>query len=228
MKGIAKFAPKNKPLLLGFLISVLGTLPLGYLNVISLQIRLEEGSWSMTLFILGIVFVEFFVLKAVGFGAKWLVAQKKLLLFIDIFTIVFFSSITFYFYTNIGNEKNFSLSELQLTQFPFVLGMFLNALNFMQWPYWSGIYLYLFSTEKINPKTNQNSIFILGALLGTFAGMVLFAQTGNYFLIDKKAAIGKYLNIIFAILFLVLAMLQVMNLFWKRRNLILNSKNLKT
>lgn len=228
MKGIAKFAPKNKPLLLGFLISLLGTLPLGYLNVISLQIRLEEGSWSMTLFILGIVFVEFFVLKAVGFGAKWLVSQKKLLLFIDIFTIVFFSSITFYFYTNIGNEKNFSLSELQLTQFPFVLGMFLNALNFMQWPYWSGIYLYLFSTEKINPKTNQNSIFILGALLGTFAGMVLFAQTGNYFLIDKKAAIGKYLNIIFAILFLVLAMLQVMNLFWKRRNLILNSKNLKT
>ncbi|MBE0422363.1 MAG: hypothetical protein IBX66_00320 [Lutibacter sp.] len=211
------FASKRNPIALGFFISLLGTLPLGYLNVVGLQILLEKGNWPVAAYILGIVAVEFFVLKIAAFGAKWLVEQKSLLLFIDIFTIVFFSSIAIYFYSNLENEKNFSLSQLQLAQFPFVLGLALNSLNFMQWPYWSGIYLYLFRTEKVKPNTNQNNIFIVGALLGTFAGMMLFAQAGNYFLIDKKAEVGKYLNIVFAMLFSGLALVQLINLFWKRR-----------
>ncbi len=219
MHILTNFTFKNSSFALGFFISLMGTLPLGYLNVISLQILLEKGNWATVSFIFGIVAVEFFVLKIAAFGAKWLVEQKKLLLFIDVFTIVFFSSIAFYFFFNIGNQKNFSLSQLQLIQYPFVLGLVLNSLNFMQWPYWSGIYLYLFRTEKIKPKSNQNNIFIMGALIGTFAGMMLFAQTGNYFLIDKKAAIGKYLNIIFTLIFSTLALVQFINLFWKRRKI---------
>lgn len=217
MTILTRFTFKKNAFVLGFFISLMGTLPLGYLNVIGLQILLEKGNWAASSFIFGIVAVEFFVLKIAAFGAKWLIEQKKLLLFIDIFTIVFFSSIAIYFYFNIGNEKNFSLSQLQLIQFPFVLGLALNSLNIMQWPYWSGMYLYLFRTEKIKPQTNQNNIFIMSALLGTFAGMMLFAQTGNYFLIDKKAEIGKYLNAIFTFLFLGLTLIQFVNLFWKRR-----------
>jgi len=219
MNHIANFSFKKNLFALGFFISLMATLPLGYLNVIGLQLLLEKGNWATAFFILGIVFVEFFVLKLTAFAAKWLVEQKKILLFIDIFTIVFFSSVAFYFYFNIGNEKNFTLSKLQLVQFPFALGLVLNSLNFMQWPYWSGMYLYLFRTEKIKPKSPQNNIFILGALLGTFAGMMLFAQTGNYFLIDKKALIGNYLNNIFALLFSALALMQLMNMFWKRRKI---------
>jgi len=221
MNILTRFPYNKSSFALGFFMSLFGTLPLGYLNVISLQILLEKGNWATASFIFGIVAVEFFVLKIAAFGAKWLVEQKKLLLFIDIFTIVFFSVIAFYFFFNIGNEKNFSLSQLQLVQFPFVLGLVLNSLNFMQWPYWSGIYLYLFRTEKIKPKTNQNNIFITGALLGTFVGMMLFAQTGNYFLIDNKEAIGKYLNIIFTLIFSGLALIQLINLFWKRRKITL-------
>ncbi len=216
MKILKRIPFKKYSFALGFFISLMGTLPLGYLNVVGVQILLEKGNWATTSFIFGIVAVEFFVLKIAFYGANWLVEQKKLLLLIDIFTIVFFSCIAIYFYFNIGNEKNFSLSQLQLIKFPFVLGVLLNSLNFMQWPYWSGIYVFLFRTEKIKPKTNQNNIFIRGALLGTFSGMMLFAQTGNYFLIDKKADMGKYLNVIFTFIFLGLALFQFINLFWKR------------
>ena len=199
MTILTRFAFKKNAFALGFFISLMGTLPLGYLNVIGLQILLEKGNLAATSFIFGIVAIEFFVLKIAAYGAKCLVEQKKLLLFIDIFTIIFFSSITIYFYFNIGNEKNISLSQLQLIKYPFALGMVLNSLNFMQWPYWSGMYLYLFRTGKIKSKTNQNNIFIVGALLGTFVGMMLFDQTGSYFLIDKKAEIGKYINTIFTL-----------------------------
>lgn len=217
MKLLDKYAPKNSPFLLGFGISLMGALPLGYINVISLQILLEQGNWATVSFISGIVFIEFFVLKAVSFGAKWLVEQKKLLLFIDVFTIVFFTGIATYFVTNIGNDKNFSLSQLQLAQFPFILGLLLNSLNFIQWPYWSGIYIYLFRTEKLEPHCNDNSLFIMGAMLGTLAGMLIFTHTGKYFLVENKIEMSKYLNPIFATLFLALAIGQIGKLFWKQK-----------
>lgn len=217
MKLLDKYAPKNSPFFLGFGISLMGALPLGYINVISLQILLEQGNWATVSFISGIVFIEFFVLKAVSFGAKWLVEQKKLLLFIDVFTILFFLGIAIYFITNIGNDKNFSLSQLKLAQFPFILGLLLNSLNFIQWPYWSGIYIYLFRTEKLDPRCNDNSLFIMGAMIGTLAGMLIFAHTGKYFLVENKIEMSKYLNPIFTTLFLVLAVGQIGKLFWKKK-----------
>nr|WP_315166401.1 hypothetical protein [uncultured Flavobacterium sp.] len=218
MKILDKYAPKNSPFLLGFGISLMGALPLGYINVISLQILLEQGNWATVSFISGIVFIEFFVLKAVSFGAKWLVEQKKLLLFIDVFTIAFFLGIAVYFIANIGNDKNFSLSQLQLAQFPFILGLFLNSLNFIQWPYWSGIYIYLFRTEKLDPRCNDNSLFIMGAMIGTLAGMLIFAHSGKYFIDENNIQIGNYLNIIFATLFFVLTGIQIAKFFikWKK------------
>lgn len=216
MKFLDKYAPNNSPFLLGFVISLMGALPLGYINVISLQILLEQGNWATISFISGIVFIEFFVLKAVSFGAKWLVEQKKLLLFIDVFTIVFFLGIAIYFISNVGNNKNFSLSQLQLAQFPFILGLLLNSLNFIQWPYWSGIYIYLLRTEKLDPKCNDNSLFIMGAMIGTLAGILLFVHTAKYFLVENEIGIGQYINPLFASIFLVLAVAQIGKLFCKK------------
>ena len=216
MKLLDKYIPKNNPFLLGFGISLMGALPLGYINVISLQILLEQGSSAVISFISGIVFIEFFVLKAVSLGAKWLVKQKQLLLFIDVFTIVFFTGIAFYFLVNIGSDKNFTLAQLRLAQFPFILGLLLNSLNFIQWPYWSGIYLYLFRTKKLDPRCKDNSIFIIGAMAGTSIGMLLFAHFGKQVLIENKIEINQYLNVIFALLFLVLAGIQIAKLLIKR------------
>lgn len=218
MKLLDKYIPKNSPFLLGFGISLMGALPLGYINVISLQILLEQGNSAVISFISGIVFIEYFVLKAVSFGAKWLVKQKKLLLFIDFFTIVFFTGIALYFLINMGTDKNFTLAQLSLAQFPFILGLLLNSLNFIQWPYWSGIYIYLFRTKKLDPRCKDNSVFIMGAMTGTLIGMLLFAYSGKQILIENKIEISQYLNVIFALLFLALAGIQIAKLLIKRNN----------
>ncbi len=220
MKLLVQYAPKNKPFLLGFLISIIGALPLGYINVICLQLFLEQGSWASFTFILGIITIEFFVLKIVSKIALWLVEQKKLLLFIDIFTIVFLLVIAFYFYTNIGNSKNFSLSELDLATYPFVLGLLLNTLNFIQWPYWSGIYIFLFRTERLKRQVNHQNLFIVGAMSGTLLGMLVFAFAGSYFLLENNIQMGNYLNIIFTVLFFVLGIGQLGKFILKEKKLI--------
>ena len=151
--------------------------------------------------------------------AKWLVQQKKLLLFVDIFTILFFASIAWYFVTNISSDSNFTLSQLQMAKYPFVLGVILNSLNLIQWPYWSGIYMYVFRTEKLNTTRTSNYLFITGALAGTFLGMLIFIYTGNYILEQSQAPWTTYLNPMFATLFFVLATLQIIKLIFRKNNI---------
>jgi threonine/homoserine/homoserine lactone efflux protein len=213
MKWIERYSFKNNPFKLGFLISLLGSLPLGYLNVIGLQILLEQGNLSVVSFILGIVAIEFFVLKIVSFAAHWLVGQKKLLMVIDIFTILFLGSIAWYF---ISNDKNFNLSQLQLAKHPFLLGVLLNSLNAIQWPYWSGIYIYLFRTNKLETTRKANYIFLVGALIGTFFGMLFFVYAGQYILVENNIKMTHYLNPIFSILFFTLATIQIAKLYLNR------------
>jgi hypothetical protein len=216
MKWVDKYSFKNKSFLLGFLISFMGSLPLGYLNFIGLQVLIEQGNFAIISFILGIIVVEFFVLKIVSFGAKWVVGQKRLLLFIDVFTILFFASISWYFISNISNEKNFSLSQLQFATYPVILGVLLNGLNAIQWPYWSGVYIYVFRTKKLKTTLKANYIFIIGALTGTGIGMLLFAYAGRYFLVENNIEMSHYLNPIFAILFFILASIQLVKLLINR------------
>ncbi|SHN75392.1 hypothetical protein SAMN05444395_10989 [Flavobacterium fryxellicola] len=202
-------------MVLGFSISLLGALPLGYTNVISLQILLEQGNWASLSFILGIIFVQYFVLKMVYKIARWLVNQKKLLLFIDLFTILFLLFIGLYFMISSTNEQNVSLSNLILIQYPFLLAVFLNLLNFIQWPYWSGIYIYLFRTAKLDDQIKTTNKFILGALLGTSLGMFLFAHVGQFLIVANQIKVSSYINPVFMILFLFLATVQTVKFIFK-------------
>ncbi|SDH70032.1 hypothetical protein SAMN04488062_11248 [Flavobacterium omnivorum] len=100
------------------------------------------------------------------------------------------------------NHQNISLSNLILIQYPFLLAAFLNILNFIQWPYWSGIYIYLFRTDKLDNQIKTRNKFIVGSLLGTSLGMFLFAPIGQFLIEANQIKISSYINTIFMILFL--------------------------
>lgn len=215
MKMIAALLSKKNPLVLGFLISLIGALPLGYINVISLQILLEQGNWASISFIIGIISVQYFVLTTVNKIAAWLVNQENLLLLIDLFTILFLLAIGLYFMSNTANHENSSLSHFKLAQYPFILALFLNGLNFIQWPYWSGIYIYLFRTAKLDTKKKTKNKFVLGALLGTSLGMFVFAHVGQFLIVANQIKMSTYLNPIFMTLFLFLSLVQTVKFIFK-------------
>lgn len=219
VKHISKI---KSPFFVGFIISLLGALPLGYINVIDLQILLDQGTLASSLFILGIVFIEFFVLKITSAIASWLISQKKLVLFIEWFTLIFFLIIGYYFFININNQENFSTENLPLFAYPFLLGIFLNALNFIQWPYWSGVYVLLYQNNILEQKSKENHHFIYGAMVGTFVGMTFFAQIGYYFVADHRVAFSYYLNTIFALLFLGIGVFQLINTLLKTKKKIVS------
>lgn len=157
--------------------------------------------------------------------ADWIVNQEKLFQFIDVFTILFLFNIALYFMSNIADGKNSNLSLFKLAQYPFLLAVFLNLLNFIQWPYWSGVYIYLFRTAKLDSQNSTNGIFILGAIMGTSLGMFLFAHISQFLITANQIKMSTYLNPVFMILFLFLAVLQTVKFILKNNSSLLKVAN---
>jgi hypothetical protein len=63
MKMITALFCKKNPLILGFLINLMEYLSLGYINIISLQVLLQQGNWASLSFILGINSIQYLFLK---------------------------------------------------------------------------------------------------------------------------------------------------------------------
>lgn len=218
MKLIRFSLNQRNPILLGFFISLLGALPLGYINVISLQILIEQGNFASIAFIMGIVIIQFIVLKIVSRIAVCLVQQKQIIFLIDLFTILFLLGIASYFIFDSHNQQQYNVSNLAMGHYPLLLGLLLNSINFIQWPYWSGIYVYLFRSNKL--KLNDTNLFSIGAILGTTAGMLAFAYVTQYLIIENQIELSRHLNPIFTLLFLSLGIIQTLKLIWKSSPLI--------
>lgn len=214
MLPLERFIPKKNPLQLGFAISLLGSLPLGYTNVINLQILVTQGTWASFSFILGIVFIQYFVLRIVSKMAQWLVKQTKIVLLLEIFTVLFLFVIGYYFLNPTDAVSDDALSQFQLAKYPFLLALFLNTLNFIQWPYWAGIFSYLYKNEFLN-RLHHHPTFIIGVMSGTAFGMLVFAHAGRFLLAVNQIQIGNYINPIFSMLFLSLAAIQGFKLLFK-------------
>jgi hypothetical protein len=78
-----------KNILVGFIVSFIGSIPLGYLNIIGFQIYAEFGIENLVLYLLGVVFVEAFVIYCTLIFANRLINNIKLMRLIDVFGIFF-------------------------------------------------------------------------------------------------------------------------------------------
>jgi threonine/homoserine/homoserine lactone efflux protein len=63
----------------GMLISFLGTLPMGTLNITAMQISIQESAKSALLFVLGSLTVEMIYVRISLVGIQWLQRQERLM-----------------------------------------------------------------------------------------------------------------------------------------------------
>ena len=73
----------------GFLVSFIGSIPLGYLNVIGFDIYNSTGIRSTLLYLLGVICIECCVIFLTLVFANTLHKKEKLLKFIEGFSILF-------------------------------------------------------------------------------------------------------------------------------------------
>ncbi|WP_395049372.1 hypothetical protein [Flavobacterium sp.] len=162
-----------KNITIGFLVSFVGSLPLGYLNIIGVEILSKLGINRLVFYLLGVIVVEAIVIYFTVIFAKQLVENKKLMKFIDFFAVFFLLLIAYLFYANSNQtvEGNNYLEDYARYS-PFLIGMVLCGLNFLQIPFWMGWNLYLLNAKSISLDRKLKFYYILGTLTGTFFGML--------------------------------------------------------
>ncbi|TDW47009.1 hypothetical protein EV144_10525 [Flavobacterium sp. 270] len=195
---------KAQNISVGFLVSFIGSIPLGYLNLAGLEIYTKSGLHNLVFFLFGVIFVETFVIYFTLLFAKQLVKNKKLMKIIDFFAVIFMFVLAYFFYSNATSTSGLSSNlNSYLMYSPFVIGVILNCFNFLQLPFWTSWNLYLVNSKYITTEKKLKYYYIAGTLIGVFLGMLSLIVTLQH-IFQRTNQFSEYIMPVFIPLFFVL------------------------
>jgi len=163
----------------GMLISFLGSLPLGTLNVAAMQISISDGLYPAFLFSFGSLLAEVIYVRLSLIAMDWIRKQQKLLKILEWVTLGIVLALaisSFYAAIHPKVHKNFILSS---TVHRFLLGFGMCAINPVQIPFWFGWSTVLFTKKVLLPKSSHYNLYILGIGIGTLLGNCVFIFGGR-------------------------------------------------
>ena len=192
----------------GLLISFLGSLPLGTLNVAAMQIGIQESITDALWFSFGSLLVEMVYVRLSLIGIDWVRRQEKLMMVMEWVTLAIIVALAVGSFISAskggGNAKNVML---QNNMHRFLLGMFMCAINPVQIPFWFGWSTVLFTKKILEPKPGQYNSYIIGIGLGTLMGNCVFIFGGKW-MVQRIANAQQYLNWVIGGIFALTAVIQ--------------------
>jgi threonine/homoserine/homoserine lactone efflux protein len=205
-----------KVFFVGALISFLGQLPLGNMNLTATQLSVQENYKNAWKFGFGIVLVEIIYLRLALTGMDWVVEHKVLFTIMGWLTVIVFVALgilAFVMARKQTTEKKGLLLNNKMNRF--LLGVVVSAINPVQIPFW-----FLWSTQLLNskvllPTTEQFNLFTAGAGLGSLAGLAVYIHGGKW-LITKLKTSNRGLNIFMGIVFILAGLFQLYNMLFKK------------
>ncbi|MBP6430988.1 MAG: LysE family transporter [Ferruginibacter sp.] len=200
----------------GLMISFLGSLPLGTLNVAAMQIGIQESIVDALYFSLGSLLVEMVYVRISLVGIDWIRKQEKLMKIMEWLTLAIIIALavgSFMAASKGGNANKNVLLENNMHRF--LLGMFMCAINPVQIPFWFGWSTVLFTKKVLEPKNEQYNSYIVGIGLGTLLGNAVFIFGGKW-LVERIANSQQYLNWVIGGIFALTAVIQLIKMLMKK------------
>lgn len=204
--------------LLGFIISFLGQLPLGNMNLTATQLSVQENHINAWKYAVGIVLVEIIYLRLALTGMDWVVEQRQLFLILEWATAIIFLALgvlAFVIARRQTSAKKGLLLNNKMNRF--LLGIVVSGLNPAQIPFWFLWSTQLLDSKLLLPTTTQFNIFTAGAGLGSVAGLAVYIHGGKW-LITKLKASNRALNIFMGIVFILAGLFQLYNMLSKKNS----------
>jgi threonine/homoserine/homoserine lactone efflux protein len=196
----------------GLMISFLGSLPLGTLNIAAMQIGIQESIKDAIYFSFGSLLVEMIYVRISLVGIDWVRKQDKLMKAMEWITLAIIIALatgSFIAAARGGGEAKNVL--LQNNMHRFLLGMFMCAINPVQIPFWFGWSTVLFTKKILEPKKDQYNSYIVGIGLGTLAGNCVFIFGGRW-MVQRIANSQQYLNWVIGGIFAITAIIQLIKM----------------
>lgn len=163
----------------GMLVSFLGSLPLGTLNVAAMQISVTDGIEPALWFSLGSLTAEIVYVRISLVAMDWVRKQEKIFKALEWVTLLIVLALaisSFYAALHPSVEKNVILSS---TLHRFWLGLTMSAVNPVQIPFWFGWSTVLFTKKVLLPRNDHYNVYIIGIGLGTLLGNGVFIFGGQ-------------------------------------------------
>ncbi len=192
----------------GFLVSFLGSIPLGYLNVIGFDIYNSDGIRSTLMYLLGVICLELCVIFLTLIFADKLHKKATLIKYIEGFSVLFMFVLAYVFYSSAGSEDANRTVFSNTFQNFFVAGIVYSCLNFIQVPFWMSWNLYLLNGKYIEISNNRKYFYVFGTLAGTFSGMLILILSLHYFATNVDFFSKYLMKFIIPLVFVVLGVFQ--------------------
>lgn len=212
MKGLLKI------FFTGMLVSFLGTLPLGTLNMAAMQIAITESVRNALLFALGALTAEMFYVRLSLVAMDWVRRQEKIFKILEWLTlaiVLVLAISSFYTALHPAQHKNIILNSNLPS---YVLGLLMSAINPVQIPFWFGWSTVLFTRKILLPQPRYYNFYIAGIGLGTFLGNGIFIFGGRL-LVSKIQSHESVLHYAIGIIFTITALVQLWRMFVQKKDI---------
>ncbi len=197
------------------LVSFLGQLPFGNMNLTATQLAVQEGYKNAWKYSIGIVIIEVIYLRLALTAMDWVVKNQLLFTIMQWLTVAVFLGLgilSLIMATRQTKDKKGLLLNNNLDRF--LLGVSVSAINPAQIPFW-----FIWSTQFINigilkTTTTDFNLFTGGAAVGSVAGLALYVYGGKW-VISKMKASNRQLNIFMGVVFILASLYQLYHILFK-------------
>lgn len=205
-----------KIFLTGMLVSFLGSLPLGTLNIAAMQISISDGVAAALLFSAGSLTAEIIYVRLSLVAMDWIRKQEKLFRILEWITLAIVLALavsSFYAALHPSESKNALLSRTTLPHY--ILGLSMSAVNPMQIPFWFGWSTVLLTKKVLLPRKDHYNSYIVGIGLGTLFGNCVFIF-GGLFIASKINNNQHIVSWVIGGFFAITALVQLWKIFKKK------------
>ncbi|TKB98550.1 LysE family transporter [Pedobacter cryophilus] len=197
-------------LLLTFIVAILvnfvGYAPLGNINLTTVQISINKGLKQALIFVTTFSIIEGIFTYVLMRFAEWFASKKDLLHWLD-WVIVAVLIIMGIISLNQARKEVMPTDDVRKRD-SIKTGIILGVFNPMIIPYWMIGGTYLISHQWITTKGLGLEIFAVGAAIGCFLSLYLFARFAQY-IQNRFSFSNKMINKSIAIIFFALASIQI-------------------
>ena len=192
----------------GMLISFLGSLPPGVINIAAIQISGKQGAGAAMIYASGSMLSEILVVRIALAGMSWLTRNQKFFKILEWITagMLIIFSVGCFITANTLKKFPGILPELVLP--PLLTGVLLSVVNPLHIPFWLGWSTVLINKGVLVPRSLYYNWYIAGIAIGTITGFIVYIFGGQY-LIDTFHSNQYLVNRITGIALLIIAFLYV-------------------
>jgi len=202
----------GKSFFLGLIISGSGSVVIGALHLLAIQISVEQGWQSALMYSCGCAFVEAIFIRYIVALTRWLSKKKNGNVIMEWTMMILFSILTIviFYGAMCSNSSTPTLSMPSIMIPTFILGMGIRLFYPSMIPFWLAWNTALV-TRKIKFKIWA---FVIGAGLATVAMHSLYIFAGTLF-IDFLKEKSQELLLVIGVMFLLTTLFQAKRMFWK-------------